>query len=293
MSFKEFLMALDEKLLVDMLNNLTLNTSIPEIAHEQLWQLLKYYFIVGGLPEVVSIFCENKHNLFDAFSLARHKQEDLIKNYYSDIAKHSEQDVPNQLARSQNSGAQKFKFKGIISGIDRYIRLANVIDWLLNTGLLIKVHSVNTCQQPLKAYTKENQFKLFLFDVGLLGCMSDLAPELILKYDYGTYKGFFAENFVCQELTCQDSKPLYNWQEQTSEIEFLKEMSGDIIPIEVKSGMVTHAKSLNVFATKYTPPFNIILSAKKKMVSDKSHTYYLPLYLSAELSLLLEPGSST
>lgn len=294
MSFKEFLIALEETLLVELLDKMSLNISIPDIAHEQLWQHLKYYFIVGGLPEVISLFCEHKNTLFDAFTVVRHKQNNLIKDYYSDIAKHSGkvntmqidrvwQDVPNQLARAQDGSAPKFKFKGIISGIDRYTRLANVIDWLLNAGLIIKISTVSTCRQPLKAYTKESQFKLFLFDVGLLGCMSDLAPETILQYDYGSYKGYFAENFVCQELLCADSKLLYGWQEQQAEIEFLKEINGNLIPIEVKSGTVTHAKSLSVFIKKYAPAYSIILSAQKKMISKKRQVYYLPLYLAAEL----------
>lgn len=296
MSFKEFLMGVEEAQLVSLLNATQKNTRIPVIAHQQLWEQLKIYFIVGGLPAVVSTYNANKENLFDALNLVRETQEDLIKDYYSDMAKHSGKvnamhidrvwrAVPEQLAKTQNSSANKFKFKGIISGIDRYQRLVNVIDWLLNTGLLIKVSIVDTCQQPLKAFAKQSSFKLFMFDVGLLGAMSGLAPEAILKYDYGTYKGYFAENYVCQELTHSDSKPLYNWQEKSAEVEFLKEVHGEIIPIEVKSGFSTHAKSLKIFADKYHPPLRIILSANQKSINDKANVYHLPLYLAGGIIL--------
>lgn len=298
LSFYEFLEGTGKQQLVSLLDEINLDFVIPETAHAKLWEQLKIYFIVGGLPEVVSTYSESQNNLFIALSAVRNKQKDLIKDYYADIAKHSGKvnamhidrvwhAVPSQLAQEHDSGTNKFKFKGVIPGIDKYRRLANVIDWLLNTGLLLKVNIVDTCQQPLQAYTTESRFKLFMFDVGILGAMADLSPELILKYEYGSYKGYFAENFVCQELFMQDSLPLYNWQEKTAEVEFLKQIKNHVIPIEVKAGISTRAKSLKVFIEKYKPLASVILSAKAKTFDEKLSRYYFPLYLSFQIEKLL------
>ena len=166
--------------------------------------------------------------------------------------------VPAQLSQTQDSTIARFKFRGIVPGITHYDRLAGAIDWLEAAGLVIKVPIVNTGYLPFKGYTKENFFKLLLFDIGILGNMSDLPPKVILDADYGGYKGYFAENFVAQELLKARDK-LFSRQEQKSEVEFLLETLGQVIPIEVKSGTTTKAKSLKVFSEKYKPPIKSFL----------------------------------
>lgn len=297
MSFKEFVASQDEPMLLKLIEECQLNSRTTDMAHEQLWALLKHYFVVGGLPEVVSTYIDNKDKPFDAFTKVRKKQEDIIQDYYADIAKHSGKvnamhidrvwkSVPSQMLKNLDSSANKFKFKDVVPGKNRYRQLAGTIDWLLNTGLLLKVNLVETAEQPLSAHAKESAFKLLMFDVGVLGAMSDLPPEAILKYDYGSYKGYFAENFICQELTCKDGRRLFNWQEKNSEVEFLKNIAGEIIPIEVKAGSVTNAKSLQVYTNKYEPPYRIIFSANKKSIEAKRQLYRLPLYLAGEINRL-------
>ena len=143
--------------------------------------------------------------------------------------------VPAELSQVQDGSTARFKFRGVVPGITHYDRLAGAIDWLEATGLVIKVHIVNTGHLPFKGYAKENFFKLLLFDVGILGNMAGLTPKTILDYNYGSYKGYFAENFVAQEFLIHE-KDLYSWQEQQEELEFLLEIQGQAIPIEVKSG---------------------------------------------------------
>ena len=297
MTFKEFLMALDEVSLVELLDRVNASSLIALAAHQQLWELLKHYFIVGGLPEVVSIYRDNRQQLYEAFQLVRKKQQNLIKDYYSDIAKHSGKvnamhidrtwtAVPSQLAKVQDAATKRFVFKGVVPGIDRYRRLVSVIDWLVNAGLILKVHVVDTAKQPLKAYIKESAFKLYMFDIGVLGAMSELDPEVILAYDYGSYKGYFAENYVCQELIALDSKPLYCWQHKQSELEFLKVLDGEVVPIEVKSGKSTHTKSLSVYTQQYQPLKSVILSANTKSVKNNK-LFKLPLYLAFEIKQIL------
>ncbi|MAZ78278.1 MAG: ATPase [Legionellaceae bacterium] len=298
MTFEEFLMASEERLLLNLLQTIDPDTTIPEVAHQQLWELLKIYFVVGGLPAVVNVYFKNKDNLFTTLLSAREKQNHLINDYYADIAKHSGKvnamhidrvwkSVSTQLANTQNGRANKFRFKGVVPGIDRYQRLANVIDWLNNAGLLIKAELLTTCQQPLAAFVKESQFKLFMFDVGILGAMLDLSPSTIMKYDYGSYKGYFAENFVAQMLTASDSKPLYTWQEKTAELEFLKEINGEVIPIEVKAGKSLRAKSLKIFSDRYQPKMSVILSAENKKMDSKTRRAKIPLYFVSALKKII------
>lgn len=289
MSFEEFLIANDDKSL-PIIQKLTLKDKIPEILHEHLWGQLKRYFVVGGLPEAVAIYCKNKADLFEAFSLVRKKQDDLLNSYYADIAKHSGKvnamhidrlfrSVPAQLSQAQDNSIARFKFKGIVPGVTHYDRLASAIDWLEASGLVIKIHIVNTGHLQFKGYTKENFFKLVLFDIGILGNMSGLPPKVILDSDYGSYKGYFAENFVAQELLGHGGDSLFSWQEQRAEVEFLLEVKGQVIPIEVKSGSITKAQSLKLFSIKYKPPHEVILSGRPFHIEPKMNVHYYPLYL--------------
>ncbi len=296
MTFIEFLQAIEDQQSVALLLNCDQKTKIPEIAHQRLWERLKWYFIVGGLPEVVTTFCQYRSNLFDAFSTARAKQDQLLTAYFADIAKHSGkvnamhihriwESVPAQMAGAHNGMANKFKFRDIVPGIDRYNRLADAIDWLTTAGLVIKIPIVNFSEAPLKAYTQEGRFKLLLFDIGILGAMINLSPHSIVNYDYGTYKGYFAENYLAQELLASLQKPLYSWQENRAEIEFLCEMDHGIIPIEVKSGWITHSKSLQKYADKYHPQYCVIMSANGLVIDVSQARHCYPLYLAGRFPL--------
>ena len=296
MSFAEFLEGAGEVRYSEFLRNLSLKDSIPEIVHSRLWEQLRHYFIVGGLPEIVQTYVDHKDDPFSAFRLARKRQADLIKDYLGDIAKHSGKqnamhiervwkNVPAQLAREQNASATKFKFKGIVPGLKSYSRLSGAIDWLVAAGLIIKVHIANSGELPFSAYTAENRFKLFCFDVGMLGAISQLPAKTIRDYDYGTYKGYFAENFIGQEFCCSGVDQLYSWKEKRAEVEFMREVNGDVLPVEVKSGWVTQAKSLKVFAQKYSPPYRTIMSARNLNIDLVNQVHHYPLYMAARFPL--------
>ncbi len=290
MCFAEFLVASDDQKSVDYLNNCSSKDSISEIVHEHLWQQLKIYLVTGGLPEVVQTYIDNKDDLYTALTLARQKQKDIIYGYYADIAKHAGkvnamyidrvwQAIPSQLAKTQDGSAKRFQFKGIIPGLDRYQRLANVFDWLQSAELIIKVPIVKHVELPLMAYVDESHFKVYLFDVGVLGALSDLSPKTILDYDYGTYKGYFAENFIAQEFIANNIVNLHSWQDNRVEIEFLYSFDNQIIPIEVKSGWVTRSQSLNKYASKYCPPYRMTFSAKPLYIDAKNQYHNYPLYM--------------
>ncbi|MFZ3114086.1 MAG: DUF4143 domain-containing protein, partial [Syntrophales bacterium] len=154
-------------------------------------------------------------------------------------------------------------------------------DWLERANLLIRVPIVDTVGIPLFGYAKENRFKLYFFDVGLLGAASGIAPATFLNYDFGSYQGYVAENFVAQELRAAGDKALYCWQGRTAEVEFLLEKEGEIMPLEVKSGWVTQSKSLKVYTERYRPPQAYSLSANN--ISRRNTIHYLPLYAAGRI----------
>ena len=290
MCFAEYLEAAGDLKSLSILNDCESNSAISEITHEHLWKQFKIYLITGGLPEVVKTYLESKEDLLTTMSLVRQKQNELIYGYYADIAKHSGKvnamhidrvwrAIPSQLAHAQEGSAKRFQFKNIIPGIDRYQRLASVFDWLTAAELVIKVPIIEHVELPLTAYTDEARFKLYLFDVGILGALADLPPKSLLDYDYGTYKGYYAENFVAQEFKAQGLTNIYSWQENRAEIEFLYMQGTHILPIEVKSGWVTRNQSLNKYDEKYHPLYRTVFSAKTLHI-DTEHAYHqYPLYL--------------
>jgi uncharacterized protein len=296
MSFGEFLLATGEEEACTALDSLTMQSTISDYLHHYLWERLKIYFVVGGLPEVVGQYLQYRDDPFLAFEKVRQKQLDLIEDYYADIAKHAGkvnamhikriwQSVPEQLASTQDGSAKKFKFRDAVKGVDRYSKLADAIDWLENAGLILKINIVSESRIPLKAFKKENSFKLVLFDVGILGAMCDLDPVTILEHEYGSYKGYFAENYVAQALSYRDVQVLYCWEGKTSEIEFVRQIKGALIPYEVKSGWVTQSKSLKVYQEKYNPQYRVIISAKKMTIDVHNHMHHYPLYLASYLPL--------
>jgi predicted AAA+ superfamily ATPase len=248
------------------------------------------------MPEAILKFKEAREDLYEAFLAVRKTQNDLLTAYYADMAKHSGKvnalhlervfkSISTQLQQSQDSSSKKFKFKGVVPGVSHYHRLAGAIDWLEAAGLALRVNIVNCGRLPFKAFAKENAFKLLLFDVGILGTMSGLSPQVILDYDYGSFKGFFAENFVAQEFMLEENLELFCWMEGIAEIEFLRECGGQIVPIEVKSGSITRSKSLRAFYEKYHPQKRVTLSGKPLQVNREKGAYYYPLYLAGQIKL--------
>lgn len=291
MSFDEFLLGTGNNLLYTNLDNLN---DLSEVVHKKAWELLKHYFITGGLPEVIKTYADNKENLYVAFKEVCKKQDDLIKAYQADMAKHSGKqnamhierlwrNVPAQLAREQDGKSTKFVFKGVIPGIKGFARLAGVIDWLEAAGLVIKVPLLQKGELPLTAYSVENNFKLYLFDLGILRALSRMPVKSILDYDYGSYKGYYAENYLAQTLKSQGVSNFYYWRGRISEVEFVFEEEGRVVPVEVKAGKVTQSKSLKVFSDKYSAKKKFIFSAKKYSYNQTKEIFYLPLYIADRL----------
>lgn len=290
LNFEEFLSGTGEKMSLEFLENFQ-GGQTDSVYHQRLFEQLKTYFITGGLPEVVQGYADNKEPPLVAFRAARELQRQLLLHYERDFSKYSGSTnsrhiervfraIPSQLSRFQERKSKKFKFKDVISkGYRCYEDLADPIDWLIKAGLALKVNVNPHPSLPVKAGAVENSFKLFLFDIGLLGAMNSLRPESIMLYDYGSYKGYFAENFTLQELYSYGFDNIVTWVGRTSEIEFVAEIDGRIIPIEIKAGINTKAKSLQAFIEKYKPLYSIKFSGNRYGWDQHRKIDNYPLYM--------------
>lgn len=295
MSFEEFLLAIGDVRSFNKLQTISYPDTVPPVIHERLMERLKEYFIVGGLPEVVNTYCANMANKADAHLKVRAKQEELIQAYMSDFSKYSHkvsaneisavfESIPSQLAREN----KKFKASDAIPH-SRFSRLRSPIDWLTGAGLLIKVKIINSGEIPLNAFEQENRFKLYLFDIGILGALARIPPKsLYLQNDlFSTYKGAFCENYVAQEFIYSGSGQLYSWLRNTAEVEFVREGDGQVYPIEVKAGHSGKLKSLNVFVGRYPTRYRTRISARNLEFNDQAKLHSYPLYLTYRFPLSL------
>ena len=304
MSFEEFLLGIGDDQAWEIIRDFEFKHPLPLMTHEHLWKRFKTYLVVGGLPAVIMAYKNNSGDLFAALTRTRELQNDLINSYIADIAKHSGKinamhieriwrNIPLQLSQTHEGSAQRFIFKDVISGVKSYSKMVSAIDWLINSGLIIKLPIVNHSKQPLLAFSKENLFKLFMFDIGLLGALARIQSSILLDYDFGTYQGFYVENFIIQSLKQLDAgvDNFYSWQEGQAEIEFLREYNSEIIPFEVKSGWVTKSKSLTSYINKYKPKTKVILSAKNFSTDPSTNLYRVPLYLIEGFNRFLLKGA--
>jgi len=297
MNFEEFLLAADEQAYEQYKNFSTDSPCVlPEVIHKRLLELMRYYFITGGLPEVVDKFISLfKRDEREALKLVREKQKELVEGYKADFSKYSGtvnanhihnvfESIPAQLSKAFDEEVSKYIFKGVIPNQKGYERIAGPLGWLVKGRLCIKSLIASRAEHPLRSYCQENKFKVYLFDVGILNCMLNTPPEAILAESLGSYKGFLAENFVAQELYSYLNSDLIAWSEGRSEIEFLISKNENIIPLEVKSSNRSRkSKSLGVFVNKYKPRIAYKLSSQNFGKQEKSGIVTLPVYFCGKL----------
>lgn len=296
LTFEEFLWASEQTTLVKAFEQ----TKMSAVVHNKLFSLLLDYYYVGGLPEAVSAWfnTENKLGILERTENIKQIHQSLITGYERDFGKYSNKvsaqqiqaifyNVPIQLSKNIDDSVKRFKFKDVIQKKNRYQELAGPINWLEKCKLLSKCQPID-CQpsSPLPALTKENIFKLFLFDIGLLGNMLGVTYKEHQDQSFN-YKGYIAENFVQNELIAKQGNPTYSWEYARSEIEFLyKDNNGDIFPIEVKSGKRTRAKSLDVYVQRYQPKKTIKLIGSQGSL-DNANALVLPLYYASKIEQVL------
>lgn len=278
-SFREFLLAMDEKNLVMALDSK--DFSIIDNFSDKFLFWLKNYYYIGGMPAVVDSFRRNKD-----YIKARQIQKDILRQYEQDFGKHVDaknlprirmvwQSIPIQLAKEN----KKFFFGQIKKGA-RSSDFEIAIQWLMDSGLIYKVNRVNEPHMPLKAYINMSAYKLFILDIGLLGALSDLPAKTILEKDeiFVEFKGAFTEQYVLQQLICdtQYTPYYYGTDKSTFEQDFMIQMEDKIVPIEVKAEGNIRSQSLKVYCEKYRPKKAVRFSTLKYM--DQGWIVNIPLY---------------
>lgn len=282
LSFKEFLMANNEKMLIDFIDRG--NRSLGAFE-SRLIEYLKKYMIIGGMPAAVTEWLTsrdyNKVNLI---------QQELIAAYQNDFSKHAPRNmvekiryvwnsIPSQLAKEN----KKFVY-GLVREGARAREYEDAIMWLCDAGEIIKTYNVSKPDIPISAYADLKSFKVFLLDVGLLRAMSKVSPRVILEGAriFEEFKGSLTEQYVCQELqSFSDSlETNYYWSSSaTAEVDFLISDGLKVYPLEVKSGITMNAKSLKVYRDKYTPKWALRSSLLPYERNESSKTINLPLYM--------------
>ena len=293
MTFEEFLWASEPQQMSEVFETIWQDQTISAFVHEKLWDSLKEYYIVGGMPKVVQNYLAIKEqDKFLALNNARIDQNNIVKTYKNDFSKHSGKinavhintcfnNIPIQLSQYHDISSKRYTFNKSIPGKRGYPDLIGPIDWLVSAGLAIKVPIANHLDHPLKSFCKPNLFKLYIFDIGILGSMLDLSPKIIYEQNYGISKGYFAENFVATELHQTKKGAVFSWNSKNHEIEFVTYREESIIPIEVKSGRPSRSKSLEILLEKYNLNYGIILSKGNISKGEKFRQY--PLYLIGRL----------
>lgn len=252
MDFEEFLLAMGKEQLVELLRNNSWAALTP--LRGMLTELLRQYYFVGGMPEAVKAYV-GRGDIWEVRSI----HSKIIDAYRNDMSKHVPKQqvqrinmvwnsIPSQLARDN----KKFIYGALRKGA-RANDFEIAIQWLVDSGLVHKVHRISKPVVPLKFYEDMASFKLFLLDCGLLGALSETPPEQILIGDnvFEEYKGAFTENYVLQQLKSLPRTFVYYYSNDNStlEIDFVVQHEAHVIPIEVKAEENLRAKSLRQFVT--------------------------------------------
>jgi len=289
LSFSEFLEAVGEKPLADLLQ--TPDWPLITAFKLKFMERLRQYYFIGGMPEAVRSFATNGD-----FKQVRTIQQQILTGYEQDFSKHVPAEIipricmlwnsiPAQLAKEN----KKFIY-GLIRSGARAKEYELAMSWLIDCGLIHKVHNLSHPGIPLKAYEELNVFKLFLGDVGLLSAMTSLDVKTLLEGNdiFETFKGALTEQYVLQQLVTLPELPVYYWSPENAkaELDFVVQHSGKVIPIEVKAAENLHAKSLRVYCEKFQP----VLAVRTSLSDYRTESWMVnvPLYAIETLGLLAE-----
>jgi len=301
LTFEEFLWASQQPALLKAFDQINMSA----IAHKKLFSLLTDYYFVGGMPEAVNQWFEHESvdsketvGILERTQKISQIHASLIAGYERDFGKYSGKisaqhiqqvfkQVPTQLAKNIDDSVKRFKFKDVIEKKNRYQELAGPINYLEKCKLVSKCHPIESQPtSPLPALAKDNYFKLFFFDIGLLGHMLNITYQEHQQQSFN-YKGYISENFVQNEMIAHNHQPTYSWEYARAEIEFvIKAQTGDIIPVEVKSGKRTRAKSLASYVQRYQPAKTLKLIGSTGSLDDPK-AIVAPLYYAGKIGELI------
>jgi len=260
LSFFEFMMAVGKERYVDLLQKG--DFGVATAFRQDYVDLLKHYYYVGGMPEAVQAFADNRD-----FNEAREIQQRILAAYEQDFSKHAPNEVVPRIRMLWNSipaqltkENKKFIY-GLVKEGARAKEYELAMLWLTDCGLVHKVHRVSAPGLPLKAYEDLKAFKLFLVDVGLLSCMVGLRQDVLLDGNdlFKEFKGALTEQYVLQQLKTRKGLNVYYWTADrgTAEVDFVIDTGSNVIPVEVKAEQNLQAKSLKVYREKFQPKLAI------------------------------------
>lgn len=289
LSFKEFLMADGKERFAELLDkqNFQMITSFKQTYIDA----LKQYCFVGGMPEAMQSFVENKD-----FNEVREIQNRILEAYVQDFSKHAPNEIvprirmlwksiPSQLAKEN----KKFIY-GLVREGARAKDYEIALMWLSDCGLVHKIGRVNKAGIPLRAYEDLKAFKLFIVDVGLLGCMAGLQPSTLLDGNalFVEFKGALTEQYVCQQLKTVENLDVYYYTNGRSscEIDFIVDTGEQIIPVEVKAEVNLRAKSLKSYHEKFKPKISV--RASMADYKEEERLTNLPLYMIDQIKNIAE-----
>jgi predicted AAA+ superfamily ATPase len=280
LSFTEFLLAMGEKGMVELIEKR--EWELVNAFSSKLINYLRYYFFIGGMPEAVNSFSQNRN-----WNEVRIIQNSILKSYENDFSKHAPKEIlprinlvwksiPAQLAKEN----KKF-FYGAIKEGARAREYEIAIQWLIDSGLLHKVYSISKPGLPLVAYQELSAFKIYHNDIGLLSAMSNLNAKTLLKGDafFTEFKGALAEQYVFQQLLLNEKLVVNYFQiNNRLEMDFVIQTEDDeIVPVEVKSGGNLNAKSLKIYCEKFKPKTAVRTSLSNYRKEDWMTN--VPLYI--------------
>lgn len=285
LTFEEFLEATDAPLFA-YYEGIHKEQQIEEIFHNRLLEAYNNYLIIGGMPECVSSWLKHK----DPAKIAQIQRE-LIEVYENDFSKHNGKvnsgrilmvfrSIVTQLAKSN----EKFMYGAVREGA-RARDFEEAIEWLVSAGMLNRIYNVSKLEHPLSAFDKLDQFKLFLFDTGLLKQMAGIDNSAILLKSTYQFKGQLTENYVLQQLRGQfDVMPRY-FSSRNGEIDFVLQYGMDIIPVETKGGEDKSAPTFKKYVADNHPQYAVRFS--KMGYRKDGNITNIPLYLVGKTKELL------
>lgn len=279
LNFYEFVCAMGENQLAQLLESN--DYEMINAYSLKYTELLKKYYYIGGMPEVVQTFIDT-----DDFYEVREVQKNLLKYYEEDFSKHAPKEVvprimmvwnsiPSQLAKEN----RKFIYGCMREGA-RAKDFELAIQWLEDAGLIIRSYRVTKPDIPLIAYIEMNSFKMFTLDVGLLGAKANIHAKVLLDgcRIFEEFKGALTEQFVAQQLKTSDRELYYYSTENSSgEIDFIIQQEMRCVPIEVKAEENLRARSLRAFCEKYKP--EIAVRSSMSNYREQEWMVNVPLYI--------------
>lgn len=281
MNFEEFLLATNNEMLLNKIKeSYDKMEAMPSFAHEAALKLYRQFLCVGGMPESINNFVENEMDIlkYDANILSN-----IVDMYIADMTRYVKssletvkienvyKNIPMQLAKEKKN----FKYN-LIEEDGRKRKYETPIEWLVSSNMVLECYRVKKAEKPLKIYADNENFKLYLSDVGLLTAMSEINYSDIILDNSFEYKGAIVENYIAQEFK-SNGISLYYWTYgRNAEIDYLLYNNDGIIPVEVKSSKNTKSTSLNTYISNNKPMYAIRISAKN--FGFENNIKSVPLY---------------